>query len=414
MKILLGLNSFRPGGAEHFVLHLAKALSERGHEVSIFAMHDYGLNPEDSAYDPDNTARILGEEFKKIKILINFKPTKSADKTLWHLNGFFTRFGIKNYRERRIKKLQVVKLKSFIRNNKIEIANTHLWEVDEFISMHTNIPHVISMHGPYEHLMYQLGPGQIGGRKLDPDFVDRAGKVICKSRFIINSADKNLEILEYVKNKNINTEKIYLGYQGKSRVIEKNTSADIFVFGMISRGLESKGWEIAAEAFIKLRNKNKNCRLVFAYSGSQYMDQFKSKCKDVEGIEFKGYVKEQKELFEIADAFVYPTWDDCVPYVVIESLSFGVPVISTNVGEIPMMIRKDSIAAGIIVPLDVNTHKADVNAFSAAMETYCENRELYNKHRFNTTNLFEQFSMEHCVKRYEEVYRKAIASKTNN
>jgi hypothetical protein len=99
MKILLGLNSFRPGGAEHFVLHLAKALSERGHEVSIFAMHDYGLNPEDSAYDPDNTARILGEEFKKIKILINFKPTKSADKTLWHLNGFFTRFGIKNYRE---------------------------------------------------------------------------------------------------------------------------------------------------------------------------------------------------------------------------------------------------------------------------------------------------------------------------
>jgi glycosyltransferase involved in cell wall biosynthesis len=414
MKILLGLNSFRPGGAEHFVLHLAKALSERGHEVSIFAMHDYGLNPEDSAYDPDNTARILGEEFKRIKILINFKPTKSADKTLWHLNGFFTRFGIKNYRERRIKKLQVVKLKSFIRNNKIEIANTHLWEVDEFISMHTNIPHVISMHGPYEHLMYQLGPGQIGGRKLDPDFVSKAEIIINKSGYIINSADKNLEILNFIKGKNITTEKIYLGYYGKKETVPQKMLGNEFVFGMISRGLESKGWEIAAEAFIKLRNKNKNCRLVFAYSGSHYMDQFKLKYKDVEGIEFKGYVKEQKELFEIADAFVYPTWDDCVPYVVIESLSFGVPVISTNVGEIPMMIRKDSIAAGIIVPLDVNTHKADVNAFSAAMETYCENRELHKQNKFNTANLFEQFSMEHCVKRYEEVYRKAIASKTNN
>jgi glycosyltransferase involved in cell wall biosynthesis len=409
MRILLGLNSFRPGGAEHFVLHLAKAFSEREHEVSIFAMHDYGLNPEDSAYDTDNTERILGREFGKIKIAINYKPGKKYDKRLWQLNGIFRKFGIKDFRLKRIQKLQVAKLRKFIKENKIEIANTHLWEVDEFVSLHTDIPHVISMHGPYEHLLFQLGPGQIGGRKLDADFVKRAERVISKSGFIINSADKNLEVLDYIKCKDIVTQKIYLGYQGIAKVHERETAVDEFVFGMISRGLESKGWEIAIGAFLKLKENYKNCKLIFAYSHSAFMDDLKLKYYKEEGIEFRGYVKEQRELFETIDAFVYPTWDDCVPYVVIESLAFGVPVISTDVGEIPKMIKTNINAAGIIVPLDRQSCKAGVDNFSKAMETYCLKKDLFQLHRKNTALLFEQFSMGYCVSRYEAFYHKAIS-----
>jgi glycosyltransferase involved in cell wall biosynthesis len=47
---------------------------------------------------------------------------------------------------------------------------------------------------------------------------------------------------------------------------------------------------------------------------------------------------ELESLYEAADIFVFPTKKDCSPQVVLEAMSFGLPVISTKVGALPEMI----------------------------------------------------------------------------
>lgn len=59
---------------------------------------------------------------------------------------------------------------------------------------------------------------------------------------------------------------------------------------------------------------------------------------------------ELKDLFAQADAFAMPTRGDMSPWVVLECLATGVPVVVTNVGGIPDMIIDGE--TGLIVPVD--------------------------------------------------------------
>jgi alpha-maltose-1-phosphate synthase len=54
------------------------------------------------------------------------------------------------------------------------------------------------------------------------------------------------------------------------------------------------------------------------------------------------------ELFQQADLLCLPTYGDSNPWTVLEAMSCGTPVISSDVGGIPEMLRRDE--AGVVVP----------------------------------------------------------------
>jgi glycosyltransferase involved in cell wall biosynthesis len=404
MNILLGLNSFFIGGAENFVFRLAKALSEKGHKIYLFVLNDWGMENAKKRLEI-----ILGKENNKINIITRYKPGKFADFFLWKINRIFMLIGKHEYREKLIHKIQIKELNVFLKKEKIDIINTHLWEVDEFIANYFTLPQVITMHGPYEFFLHKHDSENISSNIIDHHFVNRAGKVINKSRNIIYTADKNLEIFNHIKcPQNFNIEKIYIGYrQEKSLKFVKNIS-DGFVFGMIARGMESKGWEFAIKAFQILQEKYPDVKMIFAYVETEFMQRISLKYKHVKGLTFLGYVNDQSELFNAINVLIFPTWFDCLPNSIIESLFHGVPVISTNVGEIPRMIVWNEKEAGIILILDKNTKKPVVEDIMKAMERYLLNNILYEEHKKNTAYVSEQFSMDICVKSYIEFYRHAI------
>lgn len=47
---------------------------------------------------------------------------------------------------------------------------------------------------------------------------------------------------------------------------------------------------------------------------------------------------ELESLYRSADVFIFPTKKDCSPQVVLEAMSFGLPIISTRVGALPEMV----------------------------------------------------------------------------
>jgi glycosyltransferase involved in cell wall biosynthesis len=66
-------------------------------------------------------------------------------------------------------------------------------------------------------------------------------------------------------------------------------------------------------------------------------------------------------LLARADAFVFPTRGDAVPWVVLEAMAAGLPVVSTRVGAIPEMVGD----AGLIVERDPDSVARAIGALAA-------------------------------------------------
>ena len=402
MNIMLGINTLEVGGAQNFILQLSKAFSEAGHKVFIFNLFNKSTNDS-------RIKKFLGAEFNKIKIISLYEPGQLYNFFLWKLSGALSKFGIKQYHDKIIIKRQLKKFRLFLKKEKIDVVNTHLWEVSEFISKNSMIPHVITMHGSFEYFINNGIMDEWVEKIIEPEKIKRAEFVIKKSRHIIYIADKNLEILNFFESKNILREKIYLGFPKKNIVKELKPSGNDFIFGMIARGMESKGWEIAIKAFIELKGKYDNCKLYLAYTDSEFMSTLKGEYQNINGLLFKGFVDEPEAFMNSIDSLLLPTWDDCLPLSIIEALSNNVPVISTNVGEIPFMISNEVKIAGIIVPLNTKSKTPDVDAFFKAMSSYLDGSGLYLTHKQNTGFVSKNFDMEICINKYISFYKKAIA-----
>jgi glycosyltransferase involved in cell wall biosynthesis len=107
--------------------------------------------------------------------------------------------------------------------------------------------------------------------------------------------------------------------------------------------------------------------------GSSYTDL----CMHVERLSlqerviFTGYIddKQRAALYQHSELFVYPSKYEGFGLVVLEAMSFGLPVISTNISSLPEAVGD----AGILVEVD------DVNALAKKMLEIINSNELRNK-----------------------------------
>lgn len=70
-------------------------------------------------------------------------------------------------------------------------------------------------------------------------------------------------------------------------------------------------------------------------------------------VKYEGWVSGAKkdELFNLADIFILPSYIEAVPISILEAMSYGIPVIATNVGGIPSILN-DSQNGMLINPGD--------------------------------------------------------------
>lgn len=88
-------------------------------------------------------------------------------------------------------------------------------------------------------------------------------------------------------------------------------------------------------------------------------------------VTFHGFVfgEEKDKLFKMAHLFVFPTryHNEVFPLSILESLSYGVPVISTNEGAIPSILDKNS---GVIITNNLNLQNEFILALTSLVN--CE------------------------------------------
>ena len=96
--------------------------------------------------------------------------------------------------------------------------------------------------------------------------------------------------------------------------------------------------------------------------------------------------KKEKKKYKIlanSDLMIYPTKDDCFPLCILEALSYGLPVISTNVGAIPDII-KDKVN-GIII---YNNNKKNI---IRSINYYLKNKNIIKKQSIVNEKLLNDF-----------------------
>lgn len=128
---------------------------------------------------------------------------------------------------------------------------------------------------------------------------------------------------------------------------EQHRADQPYTFLFLSNMIESKGVYVLLEACAILKQKGYLFRCDFVGQWFDVTkDAFETKCAQLDvlncvqahGAQFGA---EKSNYLFMADAFVFPTCypSECFPLVLVEAMQYALPVISTNEGAIPEMVR---------------------------------------------------------------------------
>lgn len=396
MNIILASEVIHPGGAETFILRLAEALKRQGQDARVFVFYNNLLNRE--------LCKILAPD---VEIIAAEIPMPGL---LGKIDGLLFRLGIDySIRNRFISR----SLNKLIQRQKTQIIHSHLLKVDNLclsVAYPQQIPVVNTIHGDYLQFFEKTKKG-IAIPLLN--YMSKATSNLGKLSAVTCISDKQVSFFEkeFPKETNGKTTKIYNGYEGniteeKSVLKQQLGIAEgDFVFGMVSRGIAEKGWQVAIDAFLQLNNPNTH--LVLTGSGD-YISALKDKYQSEQRIYFTGHADNPINWINIFDVGLLPSTypSESLPTVIIEYLYCGLPVIASDAGEIINMTGQQSNPAGIIVP--VKDGKVDSTLVSEAMSKYITDKVLYRTHQSNATICYRMFDMNKCVEAYTAVYQQAI------
>jgi len=168
----------------------------------------------------------------------------------------------------------------------------------------------------------------------------------------------------------------------------KEKNKDTFDLVFLSRIETYKGVYELLEAYIILKNKYADIRLIIAGNGSQ-LDKLVNYVKEhnIKGIIFTGYIKGQEKYNLLASGhlYIFPSYSEGMPNAVLEAMALGLPIITTPVGGLNDFFVEDVMGSYVKIK-DVNSivDKIEKLYFDEELRTsMSENNRVYAKEHFS-------------------------------
>ncbi len=117
----------------------------------------------------------------------------------------------------------------------------------------------------------------------------------------------------------------------------------------------------------------------------------------------KAYTSEWLKLYHNADLFVMPTYSDCTPWVFLEAMAAGLPIITTRINAIPeIIVHRDN---GLLI------ERGDRVALAQSIEHLINDPELRQKMGDRGRNLVEhKFNAQTHFEKLDHLFHEAIAA----
>jgi glycosyltransferase involved in cell wall biosynthesis len=210
-------------------------------------------------------------------------------------------------------------------------------------------------------------------------------------------------------------------YHGVSNIFLKNnpnfesaigTPKEKFILS-VSALYAHKDFETLIKAFAQLKNRSEYFKehklvIVGALVNKEYVSSLELLIKSLgieSAVEFTGELPYQElpALYQKAEVFVFPSRAETFGHPLVEAMSSGVPIISSNLS-IAQEVCED---AALYFPI------GDSNELAKLLEELCNDTTLRQKLIKNSLIRAKQFSWEHCAKETLELLEN-VAAKANS
>lgn len=382
MKIAILTENYIPlvGGAEIFVIKLAKYLVNKGHEVDIITLKHDDDHLEFEVIDEVNVYRV--------NYLKNIKG-------LSLINSSY-----KLYR-------------ALIRNNKENqydivhsIAEVPTSQAGTLFKIFKNKPHLITIQGGYiagRECLKEHDKRTSGDKILEKiiswafkrcDALHAISGVIARESGELGA--KNIKIIP----NGVDKDMIREGLKEKNRK-ELGIPLDRKVIISLSRLTPRKGFKYVIRAFAKIVKKYPDASLIIVGDGKQreYLENLSRELGIEKNVDFKGTIPHDEivKILPAADAFALSPIFEGLGIVYIESLACEVPVVTTEVGGIPDIIENE--INGLFIPY------GDVDAFYRALDRILTDEKLHNDLKKNGLQIVkDKFIWENIFSEIEGLY----------
>ncbi|HET7444364.1 MAG TPA: glycosyltransferase [Solirubrobacterales bacterium] len=316
-KVLMVVNALQPGGAETQLMHLAEGLAKAGHHITICCMN--------KAFVPTESVRAAGAQIVEL----------GASHKIQRL-------------------LAVPKLARLAR--RFEVVHCTIWDASlwgRIAAILARRPVVVADHST-DRSIHTSSKGAsreswvaLHNRLLDPFTYATVACAASQRPVLLNEGVSPSKIV-YIPN-------------GLPIAEMRSTAADgpgpdavglpegVPVVMQVGVFREEKNQVGALEAVAGIRAAGVDAHLVLIGDGptKAAVEQRAEELGAGEWAHFVGRRSDVPALLPLADVFVQPSLADAMPLTVMEAMAIGVPVVATEVGDVPAMLEG---RAGLLVP----------------------------------------------------------------
>jgi glycosyltransferase involved in cell wall biosynthesis len=138
-----------------------------------------------------------------------------------------------------------------------------------------------------------------------------------------------------------------LRYQTRQEI---GVSDDSLIVLTVGRLCAQKGYSDIIPIISSIVNEFPNVRFVWAGEGEQrdeLMDKVRNYGVD-ENVLFLGYRSDVSNLLKSSDLFLFPTYNEGLPFALLEAMAYGLPVVASDASSIPEIV--ESGVHGVLFP----------------------------------------------------------------
>ena len=171
--------------------------------------------------------------------------------------------------------------------------------------------------------------------------------------------------------------------------------------------IKRKNHETAIRAIAQLKQFSNDFHYIICGHGilNEYLRELAEKLHVSDSISFLGYRKDMMEIFQVADLFLFPSYQEGLPMALLEAMAYGLPVVCSDIrGNNDLMGESTEqllnyCEGGIMIK-----KAADVSAYSQAINSLLENKSLMQKMGAWNSIRAKEFDNKHVKSAMEKIY----------
>lgn len=191
-------------------------------------------------------------------------------------------------------------------------------------------------------------------------------------------------------------------WRGQAEVRNENQlSEDEFIFGFVGRMAPQKNPLLLLKAFARLQPNDRPLRLAMVGTGPLEHDarQLATGLGIADRVSWLGY-KTAEQSMPAFDVFVMPSQYEGMPYVLMEAVSIGMPVVATKVGGTSLSIEHRR--NGLVVPLE------NPEELARSLQRLVDSPDLCAEFSSTAIEKSAEFSVDRMVRKTFQLYCKLL------